>query len=158
MSLKVVVGAGDTGVDTAERLASLRHEVRLITRRGSCPPHPRIARIALDATDTAALIEAVNGAATLFNCAAPPCHKWATQFPPLAASLLNAAVATEVDRVVTSASSASPRLSRFIPAECSHVVSAGSLLACPPESFEHREIYLMSGNAIICWDTIVLER
>jgi nucleoside-diphosphate-sugar epimerase len=100
MSLKVVVGAGGTGVATAERLASLGHEVRLITRRGSGPPHPRIARIALDATDTGALIDAVNGAETLFNCAAPPYHKWVTQFPPLAASLLSAAIATEVDYVM----------------------------------------------------------
>lgn len=100
MSLKVVVGAGGTGVATAELLASLGHEVRLITRRGSGPIHPRIARIALDATNPAVLIEAVNGAATLFNCAAPPYHKWSAEFPPLAASLLNAVTATEVDYVM----------------------------------------------------------
>lgn len=59
MSLKIVVGAGGTGRVTAELLAGSGHQVRLVTRRGSGPTHPRIHRIALDATDTAALIDAI---------------------------------------------------------------------------------------------------
>jgi nucleoside-diphosphate-sugar epimerase len=100
MALKVVVGAGGTGVATAELLAGAGEDVRLITRRGSGPTHPRIHRIALDATDSRQLVDAVNGAETLFNCAAPPYHLWSSQFAPLAASLLKAAIATGVDYVM----------------------------------------------------------
>jgi uncharacterized protein YbjT (DUF2867 family) len=75
MSLSVVVGAGGTGVATAELLADADQDVRLITRRGSGPEHPRIQRIAADATDTQRLIELTTGAGILFNCAAPPYHK-----------------------------------------------------------------------------------
>ena len=100
MSLKIVVGAGGTGRATAELLAGAGHDVRLVTRRGSGPRHPHIDRIALDATDTSGLIDVVQGATTLFNCAAPPYHLWERQFPPLATALLNAAIATQVDYVM----------------------------------------------------------
>jgi nucleoside-diphosphate-sugar epimerase len=100
MSFYVVVGAGGAGVATAELLAGAGHEVRLITRRGSGPSHPRIERVALDATSTAQLITAVSGAATMFNCAAPPYHLWPTQLPRLAAALLEAAITAGVDYVM----------------------------------------------------------
>ena len=100
MSMNVVVGAGGTGVATAELLAEEGHEVRLITRRGSGPSHPRIRRIALDATNTSELAPEIRGASTLFNCAAPPYHQWRTQFPALAAALLNAAITTQVNYVM----------------------------------------------------------
>jgi hypothetical protein len=47
-------------------------KILLITRRGRGPGHPRIQRIAADATDTQRLIEVTTGAGILFNCAAPP--------------------------------------------------------------------------------------
>jgi nucleoside-diphosphate-sugar epimerase len=100
MSMNVVVGAGGTGVATAEFLAEDGHDVRLITRRGSGPSHPRIRRIALDATNTSELATAISGASSLFNCAAPPYHQWRTQFPALAAALLNAAITTQVNYVM----------------------------------------------------------
>jgi nucleoside-diphosphate-sugar epimerase len=100
MSLNVVVGAGGAGVATAELLAGAGHEVRLITRRGSGPSHPRIKRVALDAANVAELIRAINGASTLFNCAAPPYHQWPKQLPGLAAALLEAAITTGVDYVM----------------------------------------------------------
>ncbi|MDT5066282.1 MAG: hypothetical protein QOK02_2437 [Mycobacterium sp.] len=100
MSLNVVVGAGGAGVATAELLAEAGHEVRLITRRGSGPSHPRIERVALDGTNTAELIRALTGASTLFNCAAPPYHSWPEQLPRLAAALLEAAITAGVDYVM----------------------------------------------------------
>jgi nucleoside-diphosphate-sugar epimerase len=100
MSMNVVVGAGGTGVATAKLLAEDGHDVRLITRRGSGPSHPRIRRIALDATNTSELATAISGASSLFNCAAPPYHQWRTQFPALAAALLNAAITTQVNYVM----------------------------------------------------------
>lgn len=100
MSINVVVGAGAAGVATAELLAAAGHEVRLITRRGTGPSHPRIRRVALDATNGSDLIAALDGASTMFNCAAPPYHQWPTQLPRLAAALLDAAIRTEVDYVM----------------------------------------------------------
>jgi nucleoside-diphosphate-sugar epimerase len=100
MSINVVVGAGGAGVATAELLAGAGHEVRLLTRRGSGPSHPRIRRVALDATNRSDLIAALSGASALFNCAAPPYHQWPTQLPPLAAALLDAAIRAQVDYVM----------------------------------------------------------
>ncbi|ABW12280.1 NAD-dependent epimerase/dehydratase [Parafrankia sp. EAN1pec] len=100
MSLSVVVGAGGTGVATAELLAESGHDVRLVTRRGSGPEHPRIELIKADANDTPRLVELTKGASILFNCAVPAYHRWATEFMPLARSLLNAAERTGVGYVM----------------------------------------------------------
>jgi nucleoside-diphosphate-sugar epimerase len=94
MSFHVVVGAGATGTATAELLADSGVRVRLITRRGTGPARPGIERIAADATDPDRLTELTEGAVTLFQCAAPPYHRWPAEFPPLAAALLTAAERT----------------------------------------------------------------
>lgn len=91
MSLHVVVGAGGTGAATARQLADAGERVRLVTRRGSGPDHPQIERVAADAADAARLTRLAEGAATLFNCAAPAYHRWPAQFPPLARAMLTAA-------------------------------------------------------------------
>jgi nucleoside-diphosphate-sugar epimerase len=91
MPLSVVIGAGGTGIATAVLLAGSGHDVRLVTRSGSGPGHPRIERVAADAADAGRLIELTRGADTLFNCAAPPYHRWQKEFPPLAKSLLKTA-------------------------------------------------------------------
>ncbi|HEX3712153.1 MAG TPA: NAD-dependent epimerase/dehydratase family protein [Trebonia sp.] len=100
MSLKVVVGAGATGVPTALLLAEAGEQVRLVSRRGSGPAHPRIELVAADATDTARLAELATGAATMYNCAMPPYDQWPARWPPLAASLLAAAERTGADYVM----------------------------------------------------------
>lgn len=100
MSLKVIVGAGATGIPTALLLAQAGDQVRLVSRRGSGPDHPNIERVRADATDTARLVEVVRGAATLYNCAMPPYDQWPALWPPLAASLLTAAEQTGADYVM----------------------------------------------------------
>ena len=100
MSLKIVVGAGATGVPTALLLAEAGEQVRLVSRRGSGPAHPRIELVAADATDTARLAELASGAATMYNCAMPPYDQWPARWPPLAASLLAAAERTGSDYVM----------------------------------------------------------
>ena len=100
MSLKVVVGAGATGIPTALLLAEAGEQVRLVSRRGSGPNHPNIELVTADATDTARLAEAARGATTLYNCAMPPYDHWPAQGPPLAASLLAAAEQTGADCVM----------------------------------------------------------
>jgi nucleoside-diphosphate-sugar epimerase len=91
LALHVVVGAGAVGVATAQLLAERGEHARLVSRRGSGPEHQSIEQVAADATDTAALSRTARGAAAIYNCAAPPYHRWPDEWPPLAAALLDAA-------------------------------------------------------------------
>lgn len=91
-SLHVIVGAGPIGTALSLRLADEGHRVRLVTRSASGPEHPHIERVALDASDAAALTEANSGATVLYNCANPGSYPdWERNWPPLAASILAAA-------------------------------------------------------------------
>ena len=100
MGTHVIVGAGAVGTGTALRLAADGHQVRVITRSGSGPSDPAIELVAADASDERRLTELAQGADALYNCANPPYHRWATDWPPLASSLLHAAEATGA-RLVT---------------------------------------------------------
>ncbi|AJT65972.1 hypothetical protein T261_4318 [Streptomyces lydicus] len=93
MSLHVVVGFGPAGAATARLLAGKGHSVRVITTSGRSP-EPGIEHLALDATDSRRLTEAAQGAAAIYSCAAPPYHRWASEWPPLASSVCAAAEAT----------------------------------------------------------------
>ncbi len=88
---QVVVGAGPIGSAVALQLAEQWVSVRLLTRSGSGPDHPRITRQAVDANDADALIAATADAAVIYNCVNPPYHRWPTDWPPIAANLLAAA-------------------------------------------------------------------
>lgn len=90
----VVIGAGPVGWTTAAMLADAGDDVRVITRNGAGPLHPRIERIRADAADPAALLRAAAGAVVIFNAASPPYRRWASDWPPLAASVLSVAEAT----------------------------------------------------------------
>lgn len=94
MSLHVIVGAGAVGVATAHLLAEQGEQVRLVGRRGTGPVDRSIERVAADASDAEVLTPLVRGAAALYNCAAPPYHRWPQEWPPLAAALLDAAGCT----------------------------------------------------------------
>ncbi|MGW1376054.1 NAD-dependent epimerase/dehydratase family protein [Streptomyces sp. NPDC002446] len=93
MSLHVVIGFGPAGAATARLLVEKGHSVRVITTSGRSA-EPGIEHVALDATDRARLIEAVQGAAAIYSCAAPPYHRWASTWPSLASSVCAAAEAT----------------------------------------------------------------
>ncbi|MDN5385083.1 NAD-dependent epimerase/dehydratase family protein [Streptomyces sp. LB8] len=93
MSLHVVLGHGPAGAATARLLADKGHSVRVITRSGRSP-EPGIEHIALDATNSRRLTEAARGAVAIYHCAAPPYHRWASDWPPLASSVCAAAEAT----------------------------------------------------------------
>lgn len=94
MALHVVVGAGPVGSGTAVLLAEQGHEVRVVTRSGSGPKHAGVELVRADAADAAALRRAAEGAAALYNAVNPPYHRWLTEWPPIASSLLAAAEAT----------------------------------------------------------------
>lgn len=91
MARQLVVGAGAIGTATAQLLAGRGDQVRLVTRGGSGPEHPAIERVAADASDANALSRLAEGAAVIYSCAGPAYPRWATDWPPLAASLLRAA-------------------------------------------------------------------
>jgi nucleoside-diphosphate-sugar epimerase len=91
MTLHVIVGAGPVGSLTASLLAESGHDVRVITRRGAGPDDPRIERVRADASVPDVLRPLVSGAAALYDAASPPYHRWASDWPPLAAAMLSAA-------------------------------------------------------------------
>jgi nucleoside-diphosphate-sugar epimerase len=94
MSLHVIAGAGAVGTTTALLLAERGHDVRLLSRRGTGPDHPRIERRSLDVTDAAALAAVTTGAAALYNAVNPPYTRWPTDWPPIADAVLHAAERT----------------------------------------------------------------
>ncbi|MER5929022.1 NAD-dependent epimerase/dehydratase family protein [Streptomyces sp. NPDC002054] len=93
MSLHIVMGFGPAGAATARLLAEQGHSVRVVTRSGRSP-EPGIEHVALDAADSGRLTAAAQGAAAIHQCAAPPYHRWAADWPPLASSVCAAAEAT----------------------------------------------------------------
>ncbi|MFD7837522.1 NAD-dependent epimerase/dehydratase family protein [Streptomyces sp. NPDC059761] len=90
MSLHVVIGFGPAGAATARLLVREGHAVRVVTRSGR-GAEPGIEHVALDATDSRRLAEAAQGAAAIHHCAAPPYHRWASEWPPLVSSVCAAA-------------------------------------------------------------------
>ena len=90
----VIVGAGPIGSATASLLSAAGQQVRIITRSGGGPDLPGVELVKADAADAARLSELTAGADVVYNCANPPYHRWATDWPPLAASLLTAAEAS----------------------------------------------------------------
>lgn len=91
MSLHVIVGAGPVGRTTAKLLAESGERVRIVSRRGAGPEHPSIERVAADASDGDRLSALAEGAVALYNCANPLYHRWLSDWPPIASSLLTAA-------------------------------------------------------------------
>ena len=102
MSLHVVLGKGPVGSTLTDRLVAAGHSVRVLSRSGGSDPRATVEHVALDAGNAAAVASAAEGAAALYNCANPAYHRWATDWPPIAAALLAAAERTGAVLVVTS--------------------------------------------------------
>jgi nucleoside-diphosphate-sugar epimerase len=79
---------------TAGALVDAGHEVVVVNRSGSGPDRTGVTRVACDASDPVALAAVAARAEALYNCANPPYHRWPELWPPLAASLLEAATRT----------------------------------------------------------------
>ncbi|WP_448610372.1 NAD-dependent epimerase/dehydratase family protein [Geodermatophilus sp. URMC 60] len=93
MALHVIVGKGPVGTTTAELLAERGHRVRVLSRSGGTSTDA-VEHRQVDAADTAAVARAAQGAAALYNAVNPAYHRWATDWPPVAAALLSAAEQT----------------------------------------------------------------
>jgi nucleoside-diphosphate-sugar epimerase len=93
MSTHLVIGAGPVGTQTALRLADAGADVRVATRSGAGPDHPRVDRVVADASDPARMRELASDAVAVYNCANPTYTRWDTDWPPISAALLEAAAA-----------------------------------------------------------------
>ncbi|MEI8082025.1 MAG: NAD-dependent epimerase/dehydratase family protein [Actinomycetes bacterium] len=91
MSKHIVAGAGPIGSAVARQLAAAGESVVVVTRSGSGPDDPNVTKIAADAADAAKLSSIAYGAVAIYNCANPPYTSWPTDWPPIAAALLEAA-------------------------------------------------------------------
>ncbi|MGY2128823.1 NAD-dependent epimerase/dehydratase family protein [Blastococcus sp. SYSU DS0617] len=94
MALHVIVGKGPVGTTTAEELTTRGHRVRVLSRSGGVSTDA-IEHRQVDAADAGALTRAAAGADVLYNAVNPAYHRWATDWPPVAAALLTAAERTE---------------------------------------------------------------
>jgi nucleoside-diphosphate-sugar epimerase len=94
MQHHLVIGSGPVGSGIAQRLADQGSPVTVFTRSGTGPVHPSITLAKGDATDAAAIARHAEGAATIFNCANPPYHRWSTDWPPMHEAVMTAAERT----------------------------------------------------------------
>ncbi|GAA3214192.1 NAD-dependent epimerase/dehydratase family protein [Nonomuraea helvata] len=92
MGKHVVVGSGQVGTHVAAKLVAQGQDVTVVTRSGSGPAGT--VKVAADVADKARLIEIAKGADVLYNCVSPQYHRWLTDWPPMAESLLAAAEAS----------------------------------------------------------------
>ncbi len=81
------------GSALARPIARRGEKVRVVTRSGSGRVDGT-ERVAADAADAEPLAAAAAGADAIYNCVNPPYHRWAQDWPPIAAALLAAAEAT----------------------------------------------------------------
>lgn len=93
-ALYVVTGAGPVGWTVAEQLAAAGHRVRVLTRSGSGPDHPRVEKVAVDVSDPARLGGLFRGAKAVFHCihgSQYTARVWAEELPRAEEAVLAAA-------------------------------------------------------------------
>ena len=84
----LVVGAGEVGTAVATVLAEAGVDVVLASRSGRGPTDARIRLASVDASSAEALLSTVPDAVVIYNCVNPEYHRWATDWPPVAAAFL----------------------------------------------------------------------
>ena len=94
MARYVVVGAGTIGTLVAEQLAARGDRVTVVARRGRGPAVAGVESVAADAADERLVTRLATGAEAIFNCANPAYHRWPSDWPPIASSLLSSAEAS----------------------------------------------------------------
>ena len=98
----LVLGAGPVGRATAALLAERGEDVVLASRSGAGPEVPGVRRVAVDATDAAALTALAEGVDVLYNCLNPGDYTaWTREWPPMAAAVLAAAESSGALLVIT---------------------------------------------------------
>ena len=96
----LVIGAGVIGGLVARMLAERGDHVTVVSRRGLGPAGvtgagadagAMVRYVAADAADAEAMARLAEGATVIYNCVNPPYHRWPTDWPPIAASVLGTA-------------------------------------------------------------------
>ncbi|MFZ2172549.1 MAG: NAD-dependent epimerase/dehydratase family protein [Rhodococcus sp. (in: high G+C Gram-positive bacteria)] len=92
-NIEIVTGAGPVGWTVAQQLAEQGRRVRVLTRSGSGPDHPLIERRKVDASDSAALRKATEGAGAVYHCihAAYSVDHWERELPAAERTVLGVA-------------------------------------------------------------------
>jgi nucleoside-diphosphate-sugar epimerase len=88
--LHVVLGTGQVGRAVADRLAALGVAVRAISLHPPTNLSPGVDWRHADLTDDEAAVDAVKGAAVVYQCLNVPYTKWPELFPPLQRTVLAA--------------------------------------------------------------------
>jgi nucleoside-diphosphate-sugar epimerase len=90
--LHVVLGAtGGAGGALVRELAGRGDRVRAVSRKPAADLPEGVEPLAADAADPAQTRKACQDATVVYHCVQPPYHRWAAEFPPLTASIADAA-------------------------------------------------------------------
>lgn len=110
MGHHLVVGAGGIGRSVTTHLVALGHTVTLASRSGRVTQRPweqqaggaaAVTVVTADASDATRLVELAHGTDSIVNAVNPPSYdRWDTDWPPVAAALLEAAERTGAALVV----------------------------------------------------------
>lgn len=87
----VVFGTGAIGLALINELHALGLPVTAVNRSGAAPVPTGVDVVCGDAADAAFTTGVATGAAVVYQCLAPPYHRWVTDFPPLQDALIHAA-------------------------------------------------------------------
>lgn len=98
--LHVVFGAGAVGLAVTEELVRRGKRVRVVNRSGATNLPVGAGSVKADANDPRAAVQAAAGATVVYQCAQPEYTAWPEQFPPLQASILEAAAAAGAKLIV----------------------------------------------------------
>ncbi|MDX2005738.1 MAG: hypothetical protein SFU83_10720 [Meiothermus sp.] len=99
--LHVIFGTGPLGHSVAEELTLRRKRVRMVNRSGKTERLPHaVELITGDAYSLEFTRRITQGAAVVYQCAQPEYDRWAEEFPPLQASILEGVAANGAKLVI----------------------------------------------------------
>lgn len=87
----VVLGAGAIGLAVVEELVSRGRPVSVVSRSGTPPRDEGVRAVVGDVSDLDFARHVCAEAAVVYHCVNPPYQKWETLFPPLHATIVEAA-------------------------------------------------------------------
>lgn len=100
MNTHVIFGTGALGMAVMRELVKQGKCVRMINRSGKADVPHGVEVVASDAYNPSQATEVSKGAEVIYQCAQPAYNTWAEKFPPLQASILEAAAANGAKFIV----------------------------------------------------------
>lgn len=100
MNTHVIFGTGALGMAVMRELVKQGKCVRMINRSGRADVPYGVEVVASDAYNPSQATEVSKGAEVIYQCAQPAYNTWAEKFPPLQASILEAAAANGAKFIV----------------------------------------------------------